>query len=132
LETELSQLTSEEPKELDLRRLRKHLEERANKFRELLAADVPQARQALRKLLAEPLQFTPVVVDGKKAYTFEGKTRVGTLLSPAYIGVASPRGRELIPILRGISRVQVRWGTTPATVPPETIDLSNMRSMVPT
>ena len=83
--------------------------ERAGKFREVLAADVPQARQALRKLLAEPLQFTPVVVGSRKAYTFAGQTRVGALLAPAYIGVASPRGRDCIPVLRGLSTL-VRGG----------------------
>ena len=54
-----------------------------------------QAQQALRKLLLEPMVFEPVVAaDGKKAYRITGKTRVGALLDPSHIGMASPRGVE--------------------------------------
>ena len=34
------------------------------------------------------------MVDGKKAYAFEGKTRIGVLVDPVYLEVASPRGFE--------------------------------------
>ena len=61
---------------------------------DLIYADVPVARQALRKLLAEPMRFSPVTRGGRKTLTFEGSIKVGTLVDPVYIGVASPRGVE--------------------------------------
>ena len=94
LEAELQQLQSEAPSELDMRRIRKGLRERISRFRDLIRTDIPVARQALRKLLAEPLVFSPVVVDGRKTLKFEGKTSAGVLIDSGDIEVASPRGFE--------------------------------------
>ena len=82
------------PAEMDTTRLRKALTAKMGRFKVLVYGDVPVARQALRKLLAEPIQFTPVMRDGRKTYSFEGKTRLGMLLEPGYIELASPRGFE--------------------------------------
>jgi len=67
--------------------------------------DVPVAGQALRKLLAEPMRFEPVELDGKRTYRITGKTKVGALLAGDHIRLASPRGGHLIPQLRTTSYV---------------------------
>ncbi|MHB8258618.1 MAG: hypothetical protein ACYDE0_15575 [Acidiferrobacterales bacterium] len=77
---------------LDLREFRRAAEDRIGRFRDLLHDEVPLARQVLRKLLVEPITFKPVVANGRKTYAFKGKTRVGPLLDPGYIGMASPMG----------------------------------------
>lgn len=101
LDTELERLgTAGTGNELDHIRLRKALEGRIGRFKELVCSDVPLARQALRKLLVEPIEFRPVVLNGRKTYSFEGKTRIGALLDPGYIAMASPRGVE--PLCEGI------------------------------
>ena len=64
------------------------------RFEELLLSDVPLARQALRRLLAEPLQIAPATVQGRRTLRFEGRTTLGPLLDPVYKGLASPRGFE--------------------------------------
>ena len=93
--TELSRLTMEQPSELDQRRIKKQLREQVGKFDELIHSDVPIARQALRKLMAGPIAFSPVLRDGRKGYALKWETKIGVLLStPTYIGVASPRGFE--------------------------------------
>jgi hypothetical protein len=51
-----------------------------------------RARQVLRKLLAEPMRFEPVVADGRKTYRISGNMKVGALLDPNYTAMASPRG----------------------------------------
>jgi site-specific DNA recombinase len=95
LEEEQGQLlAAREPNELDMRNVRKALEQRVGKFKDLLYDHVPLARQALRKLFADPLQMDPVVINGRKTYTFKGQTRLGALLDPVYLEVASPRGFE--------------------------------------
>ena len=94
LKQELEALRTAVPNELDTARLKRALSKRAARFAETLLADVPRARQALRELLVGPLTFRPVVVDGKKTYAFEGRTKVGVLLDPLYLEVASPRGFE--------------------------------------
>jgi hypothetical protein len=66
------------------------------------------ARQALRKLLAEPMRFEPVVAEGRKTYKIIGKTKVGALLDPNYIEMASPRGVESIPTLRADSPFHIK------------------------
>ncbi len=85
-ETQLAQA----PTQLDTKRLHKALSERLGRFAELVRADVPVARQALRKLLAEPMVLEPV--DGH--YRITGQTKLGALLDPNHIGMASPRGVE--------------------------------------
>ncbi len=101
LEKGLQELQLPIPGEGDLRRIEKKLQEGIGRFRELMAGDIPRARQAIRKLLAEPLTFIPVVVEGRKTYTFEGRMRIGPLFSgeeqaedAGDMELASPTGFE--------------------------------------
>ncbi len=75
-----------------MRRLRKELEAQAGRLKAALRADVPGARQTLRALLAEPLRLHPVLVEGRKAFRFEGQTRIGVLIDPGLYGTGSPGG----------------------------------------
>jgi hypothetical protein len=61
--------------------LERELLKRLEDWRGLLSRHVPQARQILRKLLPEPLRFTPSGdrVDGY--FSFEGAAALGRLLS---------------------------------------------------
>jgi len=52
---------------------------------------LPVARQALRKLLPEPLRITPTTVDGRRTLRFEGVTTLGPLFE-ASIKVWRPHG----------------------------------------
>jgi hypothetical protein len=91
----------------DHERLHKAASAKLGRFRDLIRGDIPVARQALRKLLAEPMRFEPVVAEGRKTYKITGKTKVGALLDPNYIAMASPRGRHLIPQLQVASETIV-------------------------
>ena len=68
--------------------------QRLRRFPELLHGDVPVARQALRKLLPEPLRIRPVTADGRRTLGFEGTTVLGPLFDPTHKGWATPRGFE--------------------------------------
>ena len=75
--------------------IRRMCGERLARFRDLLMGDVPVARQALRKLLPEPLTVRPAVVEGRRTLRFEGVTTLEPLFDPGvYKGLASPRGFE--------------------------------------
>ena len=81
--------------DLDHAEIRKLCGVRLDRFRDLLLGDVPLARQALRKLLPEPLKVFPAVVEGRRTLRFEGATTLGPLFDPeVYKGLASPRGFE--------------------------------------
>ncbi len=84
LEQQLGELTSPVPDEVDNKQLEKM-------FGELINDNVPRARQALRKLLEGPIWVKPE--DGK-GYAFRGETKLGALLPPDYVTLASPRGFE--------------------------------------
>ena len=58
--------------------------ERLRRFDELLLGDVPGARQALRKLLPEPLRLSPVTDGGRRTLRFEGVTTLGPLLQKVW------------------------------------------------
>jgi hypothetical protein len=62
------------------------------RFRELLLGDVPLARQALRKLLPQPLKVFPAVVEGRRTLRFKGSTTSALSLRPAFIKVCRPHG----------------------------------------
>jgi hypothetical protein len=77
------------PAELGVRRLKKTPIEPMARFRELVRSDLPLARQALRRLPPEPVEFVPT------GYGIELRGKVGPGdLFPACLGVASPRGFE--------------------------------------
>jgi site-specific DNA recombinase len=104
-EKRLEELLVALPAPADLDRLKASLRSRLAQFKELIRADVPKARQALRKLLKEPLAFKPM---GDGGYSIRGEMQVGALLAqaaapqnknrpfsePVYVGMASPRGFE--------------------------------------
>ena len=76
-----------EPSELDRARWRKAMRERLPELERLLQADVPMARQALRKMLDGPITF-----DGSSGtYVLKGRTRLGALVD---IGVVPRKGLE--------------------------------------
>ena len=90
LEQRLADRRLEPPSELDRARLRKLLRQRLGEFDDLIRADVPLARQALRKLLDGPITFEPAA----EGYLFRGRTKVGALISKAYIGMVPRKGLE--------------------------------------
>lgn len=63
-----------------------------------ICGNAPLARQALRKLLPEPLRIVPATVEGQRSLGFAGFTVLGPLLDAAqagpYEGIASRRGLE--------------------------------------
>lgn len=80
--------------EFDERRLRKACQEQMGRFKDLIYSNVPLARQALRKLLAGPIYFAPVVrlEDRRRTFHFEGNVDAGPLLDRTLTTLASPRG----------------------------------------
>ena len=81
-----------DPKELV--GIKKAMLERMAKFHDLMHSDIPLARQAFRKLLNGPVKCVPVIRDGRKDYAVQGETRLGALLTPASVTLASRRGFE--------------------------------------
>jgi hypothetical protein len=61
----------------------------------MMQRQVPQARQILKKLLAGPIQFSPVREDGERFYTFKAPIALDRLIAGT-VGcatvVASPTG----------------------------------------
>jgi hypothetical protein len=69
----------------ELEKLKQAIIGRMGKFQELVYADVPLARQALRKLLAGPIKCTPVVRDGRRDYAIRGEAKLENLLPGASV-----------------------------------------------
>ena len=66
-------------------------------WRGLLARNVDSARDVLRVLLAEPLRFTPIIDERRRAYAFNAPIALDRLVSgvielKTLTGVASPTG----------------------------------------
>jgi hypothetical protein len=76
-----------------LRRLRAAFRERLGRFDEFLLADVPLARQALRKLVAGRIEFRLEERGGERGYRLRWALATNALMD-GNIGVASPRGFE--------------------------------------
>ena len=90
-------------------KLRKLCGERLARFRDLLLGDVPVARQALRKLLPEPLRVFPAVVEGRRTLRFEGATTHGPLFdTEVYEGLASPRRTAAKPAIKFVRKVYLK------------------------
>ena len=68
IERERAALAVEVPSDFELRRLRRSLREKVAELDRHLRADVPAARQALRKLIPGRIEFRPVVDDGAWGY----------------------------------------------------------------
>jgi len=60
--------------------IKKSLKARLADTKALLSRHTLEARQMLRKLLVEGLEFTPVEVNGRKGYRFTGAGSYGPLL----------------------------------------------------
>jgi hypothetical protein len=81
-------------KDGELERLKAAIIGRMGKFQELVYADVPLARQALRKLLSRPIKCTPVIRNGKKDYQVRGEAKLENLLAGASVGLVPRKGLE--------------------------------------
>ena len=77
--------------EIDLRRVEAMAIERFTDFQTLMRSNAIEGRHALRQLLDGPIAFQ-ALDDGR--YRFHGATRLGPLLRPTSLSVASPRGFE--------------------------------------
>jgi site-specific DNA recombinase len=64
----------------------------------LLTRRTPQARQMLRKLLAEPIRFEPIVASGRRGYRFTGVLTLEHLIAgeavDTHLTVVAPTGFE--------------------------------------
>jgi hypothetical protein len=78
----------------ELESLKAAIISRMGKFQDLMHADVPLARQALRKLLVGPIKCTPVIRDGRRDYTIRGETKLGALLPTASVTLVPRKGLE--------------------------------------
>ena len=65
---------------LDAERLKRDLKSRVEDVKGLLSRQTPQARQMLRKLLADRLRFEPFEEGGRRGYRFSGKGTYARLL----------------------------------------------------
>jgi len=66
---------------VDLTKFEREIEEQLGRFEELLKGNVPRARQALKKLLAKEVTFTPIQLEnGKRSFEFRGELSYGAIL----------------------------------------------------
>lgn len=81
---------------LDARRLKQTLRARVADAKGLLGRHVPQARQMLRKLLVDRLEFTPFEDRGQRGYRFAGQGTFGRILAGDVLppALVSPAGFE--------------------------------------
>jgi site-specific DNA recombinase len=82
---QLEALALRSPGEVDRARLR----QRAADVRALLGRHTPQARQMLRRILAEPIRMTPMVQGPRKGLRFEGRLAFDWLLGG--VALRTPR-----------------------------------------
>src|SRR5437016_4626200 len=89
-------------------RRRKSFRERLAQFDGLLHADVPLARQALRRIIAGRIEFRPTDRGDERGYRLRWSLVTSALID-GYIGVVSPRGFEpLLLAVKGRSRL-IAW-----------------------
>ena len=80
--------------DLHLRRFRKRVAGLLDDFERTLTRNVPQARQAMRKLRRDengnfmPLEFSPTMINGEKALDFNGRINAGSVLHS--VGAENP------------------------------------------
>ena len=86
----------------DVAHLEQELRARLVDWRGLLRANVQEARQILRALMTDRLEFTPAELDGMPVYQYQGEFTVGSFVA-------------------GIVGVQERWRPQPHALP--TVDL---------
>ncbi len=81
----------------DANRVERQLRARLSDWRGLLRGEVREARQILRALLQDRIEFTPSERDGHRIYRYRGTFTIGPLLAGVIDpqALASPTGREL-------------------------------------
>jgi len=78
---------------LDLAKMEAAIAAQLSRFAELIRGNIPRARQALRKLLVDPIDFTPVTTDdGEQTYAFKGELTYGAVLQEVIYMRGVPRG----------------------------------------
>jgi len=83
-EADLAKLPPKEFDVKDIGTLKASMVERMGEFRTLLRADIPTAREALRKLIGDqPIRCVPIMWQGRKDFGIRGGTQLGALLSSA-------------------------------------------------
>lgn len=93
LEREIATLAIKRP-HVDLRPLEARLRDKLADWRGLLQRNVREGRAVLRALLVGPLRFTPIVIEQRRGYKFEGAIALDRLLVGVVdlpTKVASPR-----------------------------------------
>ncbi len=84
---------------LELKRLEREIDGQLVRFADLLRGNVPRARQALKKLLVDRVEFTPVQErNGKGTYAFKGELHYGALLRGGIYPDKNPLGTPLFSI----------------------------------
>lgn len=85
---------------LDLKRLEREVEAELARFADVLRGAVPRVRQALKKLLVDRAEFTPVPTEKKKrTYAFKAELSYGAILQgvpvePFHVSRKSPWGHH--------------------------------------
>ena len=79
---------------VELERLKAAIIGRMGKFQDLMHADIPLARQALRKLLVGYIKCTPIIRDGRRDYAIRGETKLGALLPTVSVTLVPRKGLE--------------------------------------
>ena len=77
---------------LDLTQLEQEVGEQLGRFAALLRGNIPRARQALKKLLVDRVDFSPVDSGtGRKTYRFRGELNYGAVLQGSGIYAGCPQ-----------------------------------------
>jgi site-specific DNA recombinase len=91
---ERTAVTAPEPSELEERRLRKAFRARLGEIDALFrCADVPRAREALRKVIPGRIAFDPMEKENHRGFRLRWSVVTSALMG-GYLGLASPRGFE--------------------------------------
>jgi site-specific DNA recombinase len=78
---------------LDLAQMEDAVAAQLSRFAELIRGNIPRARQALKKLLVDAVDFTPVTtLDGQQTYSFKGDLTYGAVLHEVIYMRGVPRG----------------------------------------
>ena len=75
-------------RQLDLKRIERDVSEELERFDNLLHGDVPAARQALKRILTDRVEFNPAGTDdGRRTYSFRGELAYNGVILDGKIGV---------------------------------------------
>ena len=95
-ELEILQLQKRNVVYLDEAKVKQDLQKRVKDMKGVLGRHLPQARQALRKLLNGKIKCTPIMVGGSKGYQVAGQGNYNSFLPSTLVPIllASPAGFE--------------------------------------